>query len=74
MTMTKVNLVNQMKRMKRKFIKLLFLSAVIYFKNFNTKHIFKKLYHCFLLLVFVFPLAELIFISHYIFHPIVFWL
>ena len=43
MTMTKVNLVNQMKRMKRKFIKLLFLSAVIYFKNFNTKHIFTQL-------------------------------
>ena len=39
MTMTKVNLVNQMKTMNRYFIKLLFLSAVIYFRNFNTKHV-----------------------------------
>ena len=39
MTMTKVNLINQMKRMNRYFIKLLFLSTVIYVKNFNTKHI-----------------------------------
>ena len=39
MTMTKVNLMNQMKRMNRYFIKLLFLSAIIYFKNFKTKHI-----------------------------------
>ena len=39
MTMTKVNLVSQMKRKNRNFIKLLFLSAVIHFKNFNTKHI-----------------------------------
>ena len=39
MIMTEMNLVNQMKRMNRYFIKLLFLSAVIYFKNFNTKHI-----------------------------------
>ena len=42
MTMTKVNLVNQMKKMKSLFLKLLFLTAVIYFKNFNTKHIFTK--------------------------------
>ena len=35
----KVNLVSQMKRMNRYLIKLLFLSAVIYFKNVNTKHI-----------------------------------
>ena len=42
MTMTKVNLVNQMKTMDRYFIKLLFLSVVIYFKNFNTKHIFRQ--------------------------------
>ena len=39
MTTTKVNLVNQMKRMNKYFIKLLFVSAVIYFKNFNTKQI-----------------------------------
>ena len=35
----KVNLVNQLKRMNGYFIKLLFQSAVIYFKSFNTKHI-----------------------------------
>ena len=34
---TKVNLVNQMKRMIRCFIKLFFQSTVIYFKNFNAK-------------------------------------
>ena len=37
MTMMKVNLVNQMKRMNRYFIKLFFLSAVICFKNVNAK-------------------------------------
>ena len=37
MTTTKVNLVNQMKRMIRCFIKLFFQSTVIDFKNFNAK-------------------------------------
>ena len=42
MTTTKVHLVNQMKRMNRYLVKLSFLSAVIYFKNCNTKHIFTQ--------------------------------
>ena len=72
MTTTKVNLVNQMKRMIRCFIKLFFQSTVIYFKNFNAKThpyiislapVHAKSNYCFLLL---FPIADLIFILRYI--------